>query len=141
MFRDMEKLIPVVNRLQDVLATVGHSNLLDLPQIVVIGSQSSGKSSILESVLGKNFLPRGSGICTRYVLLPVLLAFVCVFSLTFKIDDHLYCNCIRILKMSLNGLNFCIFQTVALLTSTRSGAKSKSRQIVKLGETRYLVVF
>jgi hypothetical protein len=53
----------------------------------------------------------------------------------------LYCNCIRILKMSLNGLNFCIFQTVALLTSTRSGAKSKSRQIVKLGETRYLVVF
>jgi len=64
----MEDLIPVVNRLQDVFNSVGQKALLmDLPQIVVIGSQSSGKSSVLESVLGKNFLPRSAGICTRYV--------------------------------------------------------------------------
>ncbi|KAK2425878.1 dynamin-related protein 5A [Trifolium repens] len=36
-----------------------------LPSIAVVGGQSSGKSSVLESVVGKDFLPRGSGIVTR----------------------------------------------------------------------------
>ena len=40
-------------------------NQLELPQIVVIGSQSVGKSSVLESVIGRDFLPRGKGIVTR----------------------------------------------------------------------------
>ncbi len=34
----MESLIPVINKLQDVFNTVG-TELLQLPQIVVIGSQ------------------------------------------------------------------------------------------------------
>jgi hypothetical protein len=38
----MELLIPVLNKLQDVFAKVG-SEGIDLPQIVVVGSQSSGK--------------------------------------------------------------------------------------------------
>lgn len=42
----------IVNRLQDVFATVGaSSNELSLPQICVVGSQSSGKSSVLENVV------------------------------------------------------------------------------------------
>ena len=36
-----------------------------LPQIVVVGGQSSGKSSVLEAIVGRDFLPRGAGICTR----------------------------------------------------------------------------
>ncbi|CAI9764880.1 unnamed protein product [Fraxinus pennsylvanica] len=36
-----------------------------LPSIAVVGGQSSGKSSVLESIVGKDFLPRGSGIVTR----------------------------------------------------------------------------
>ncbi|KAF2313457.1 hypothetical protein GH714_011093 [Hevea brasiliensis] len=36
-----------------------------LPAIAVVGGQSSGKSSVLESIVGKDFLPRGSGIVTR----------------------------------------------------------------------------
>jgi len=36
-----------------------------MPQIVVVGSQSTGKSSVLESIVGRDFLPRGSGIVTR----------------------------------------------------------------------------
>ncbi|KAG9354737.1 hypothetical protein JZ751_001450 [Albula glossodonta] len=60
----METLIPVINRLQEVFLTVG-AEAIQLPQIVVVGSQSSGKSSVLESLVGRDFLPRGSGIVTR----------------------------------------------------------------------------
>jgi GTP-binding protein EngB required for normal cell division len=37
---------------------------IDLPQIAVIGSQSAGKSSLIESISGIT-LPRASGTCTR----------------------------------------------------------------------------
>jgi replication fork clamp-binding protein CrfC len=40
-----------------------------LPQITVLGSQSSGKSSVLENIVGRDFLPRGSGIVTRRPLI------------------------------------------------------------------------
>eukprot|EP00729_Bicosta_minor_P014893 gene14893-1062_t len=64
----MEALIPVINKLQDVFNTVGEAKILNLPQIVVVGSQSSGKSSVLENLVGKDFLPRGTGIVTRVPL-------------------------------------------------------------------------
>ncbi|RMZ77826.1 hypothetical protein DV737_g4124, partial [Chaetothyriales sp. CBS 132003] len=57
-----EDLLTTVNKLQDlVFNTIGNDSL-DLPQIVVVGSQSSGKSSVLENIVGRDFLPRGSGI-------------------------------------------------------------------------------
>uniref|UniRef100_A0A069DWC3 dynamin GTPase n=1 Tax=Panstrongylus megistus TaxID=65343 RepID=A0A069DWC3_9HEMI len=60
----MEALIPVINKLQDVFNTVG-ADAIQLPQIIVVGTQSSGKSSVLESLVGRSFLPRGTGIVTR----------------------------------------------------------------------------
>ena len=70
----MERLLPVFNKLQDALASLGgDSSLPSLPQIVVVGSQSSGKSSVLESLVGRDFLPRGAGMCTRRPLLLQLL--------------------------------------------------------------------
>jgi replication fork clamp-binding protein CrfC len=66
-------LITLVNKLQDVFATVGVNNPIDLPQIAVVGSQSSGKSSVLENIVGRDFLPRGSGICTRRPLVLQLI--------------------------------------------------------------------
>ncbi|CAF0910393.1 unnamed protein product [Rotaria sordida] len=60
----MEALIPILNKLQDVFNTVG-SESIQLPQIVVVGSQSAGKSSVLENLVGRDFLPRGAGIVTR----------------------------------------------------------------------------
>lgn len=60
----MKHLVEIINRLQDVFNTVG-GELMDLPQIVVVGAQSSGKSSVLESIVGFDVLPRGSGIVTR----------------------------------------------------------------------------
>ncbi|XP_028923430.1 dynamin-1-like protein isoform X2 [Ornithorhynchus anatinus] len=73
----METLIPVINKLQEIFNTVG-AEVIQLPQIVVIGSQSSGKSSVLESIVGRDFLPRGSGIVTRR---PLVLQLVHVASL------------------------------------------------------------
>ncbi|KAF9314413.1 Dynamin- GTPase protein [Podila horticola] len=64
----MNDLIPLVNKLQDVFNTIG-SDSIDLPQIVVVGSQSSGKSSVLETIVQKDFLPRGNGVVTRRPLI------------------------------------------------------------------------
>lgn len=69
----MESLIGLVNRIQracTVLGDYGGDNALPtlweaLPSVVVVGGQSSGKSSVLESIVGRDFLPRGSGIVTR----------------------------------------------------------------------------
>lgn len=95
----MESLIDVINRLQDVFNAVGalSSESIQLPQIVVVGmqvwririyfvfplseldfnelfpSQSSGKSSVLEALVGDSFLPRGKGIVTRRPLVLQLI--------------------------------------------------------------------
>ena len=42
---------------------VGH--YIDLPQLVVVGDQSSGKSSVLEGLTNLPF-PRDSGLCTKF---------------------------------------------------------------------------
>ncbi|KAK3687357.1 P-loop containing nucleoside triphosphate hydrolase protein [Podospora appendiculata] len=48
---------------QDKLRDIGVD--IHTSQIVVVGGQSSGKSSLLESLTGFSF-PRGQGLCTRY---------------------------------------------------------------------------
>ncbi|CAL1410086.1 unnamed protein product [Linum trigynum] len=58
-------VIPVVNKLQDIFAQLGSQSSIELPQVAVVGSQSSGKSSVLEALVGRDFLPRGNEICTR----------------------------------------------------------------------------
>lgn len=44
------EIVGVVNKLQDVFTSIGTTaqGNIDLPQICVLGSQSSGKSSVLE---------------------------------------------------------------------------------------------
>ncbi|GAB2232360.1 hypothetical protein Droror1_Dr00011392 [Drosera rotundifolia] len=75
----MESLIGLVNRIQRVCTVLGDYGTTDsssssasfsslweaLPTVAVVGGQSSGKSSVLESIVGRDFLPRGSGIVTR----------------------------------------------------------------------------
>ncbi|PHU08795.1 Dynamin-related protein 3A [Capsicum chinense] len=62
-------VIPLINKLQDIFSPLGDIDNrltgLRLPQVAVIGSQSSGKSSVLEALVGRDFLPRGCDICTR----------------------------------------------------------------------------
>ncbi|XP_052211609.1 LOW QUALITY PROTEIN: phragmoplastin DRP1E-like [Diospyros lotus] len=84
----MESLIGLVNRIQRACTALGDygggdtafSSLWDaLPSVAVVGGQSSGKSSVLESIVGRDFLPRGSGIVTRRPLVLQL----------YKIDEGL----------------------------------------------------
>ncbi|KAF6838129.1 Iinterferon-induced GTP-binding protein Mx2 [Colletotrichum musicola] len=49
----------------DKLRELGISKQVPLPQLVVVGDQSSGKSSVLESLTGYYF-PRSVGLCTRH---------------------------------------------------------------------------
>ena len=61
----MKDVIHIINKLHDVFTSTGVTDILELPQIAVVGGQSAGKSSVLENFVGKDFLPRGSGIVTR----------------------------------------------------------------------------
>ena len=49
----------------DALRELGVSNFVDLPQIIVVGDQSSGKSSVLEAISRVRF-PVDGDICTRF---------------------------------------------------------------------------
>ncbi|KAK8265388.1 hypothetical protein V6Z12_D12G175300 [Gossypium hirsutum] len=67
----MTSLIGLINKIQRACTLLGDHggqgmSLWEiLPSVAVVGGQSSGKSSVLESVVGRDFLPRGSGIVTR----------------------------------------------------------------------------
>ncbi|KAI8384557.1 P-loop containing nucleoside triphosphate hydrolase protein [Radiomyces spectabilis] len=56
-----KKLIEI----RSILMSIDHNETLKLPSIVVIGSQSSGKSSVLEAIVGHEFLPKGTNMVTR----------------------------------------------------------------------------
>lgn len=56
---------PVMLEKTDKLFACGVGDKVALPQIVVVGDQSSGKSSVLEGLIKKP-LPRDSGLCTRF---------------------------------------------------------------------------
>lgn len=58
---DLEEVLNLI----DQLRSEGIGKFVDLPQLIVCGDQSSGKSSVLEAISGLNF-PRKDGICTRF---------------------------------------------------------------------------
>ena len=59
--KEHEELLNIIDTIRS--QGVGHS--IDLPQIVVCGDQSSGKSSTLEAICGLRF-PTSDGLCTRF---------------------------------------------------------------------------
>jgi hypothetical protein len=58
---EQRELMDLVDRLR----RAGLSSILQLPQIVVCGDQSSGKSSVLEAITEIPF-PRKENLCTRF---------------------------------------------------------------------------
>lgn len=67
--KNIRPLLDMVDRLRTLGIT---DEGIELPSIVVVGDQSSGKSSVLESLASIN-LPRGQGIATR---VPLILRWV-----------------------------------------------------------------
>jgi len=63
---DFMMLTKQLIEVRNILKTVNQNcSALQLPSIVVIGSQSSGKSSVLEAIVGHEFLPKGNNMVTR----------------------------------------------------------------------------
>ena len=60
--QEERRLFDLVDKLKDLDV----QRELQLPQLVVCGSQSSGKSSVLEAISGLSF-PRGEFTCTKFV--------------------------------------------------------------------------
>jgi hypothetical protein len=58
-----EKVRELINVFDDLRDT-GVSEVLDLPRVVVVGTQSSGKSSVLDAIIGMDILPKGDGVVT-----------------------------------------------------------------------------
>lgn len=58
---DTKNLLDVI----DNLRSQGISRYIDLPEIIVCGEQSSGKSSVLEAISGVTF-PSKDNLCTRF---------------------------------------------------------------------------
>ena len=61
LFKKLRRLISLVDQLRDA----GVNEYIKLSRIASLGTQSSGKSSVLESIVGLDFLPRGDGVVTR----------------------------------------------------------------------------
>lgn len=55
---DLMVLTKKLIEIRSILLTIDHGEGLQLPAIVTIGSQSSGKSSVLEAIVGREFLPK-----------------------------------------------------------------------------------
>ncbi|XP_021822752.1 dynamin-related protein 4C-like isoform X2 [Prunus avium] len=62
-----DKIRPMLDAIDKLRILMVMEEGIQLPTIVVVGDQSSGKSSVLESLAGIS-LPRGQGICTRVPL-------------------------------------------------------------------------
>ncbi|OQD94374.1 hypothetical protein PENSOL_c026G02949 [Penicillium solitum] len=63
--RSLELADPALLEKIDKLFACNVGEYVSLPQLVVVGDQSSGKSSVLEGLTKLNF-PRDSGLCTRF---------------------------------------------------------------------------
>ena len=66
--KDRNQLMGLSRKLIDIkqlLTQIDSDTEIRLPSIVVLGSQSSGKSSVLESIVGHEFLPKGKNMVTR----------------------------------------------------------------------------
>lgn len=68
----MDNSVSLMNNIQDALNLANISSI-EFPQIVVVGSQSSGKTSVLENIVGFDFLPRGLGMVTKCPLILQLI--------------------------------------------------------------------
>jgi len=87
------QVITKIITLANELSKLGAGKLdIGFPRIVVVGEQSSGKSSVLSKLAGGIRLPRGEGTCTK-----------CPLELQMRTSDEEDCN-IQLQWVSENGI-------------------------------------
>lgn len=59
------QLLDIANEINDIFSDTDIDNRLTLPKLVVVGTQSSGKSSVLNSIMAMDILPTGKNMVTR----------------------------------------------------------------------------
>ena len=158
-----QDLIPVVNKLQDIVATTLLADI-DLPILAVVGSQSCGKSSVLENIVGKDFLPRGTGIVTRRPLVLQLINVNENDPIVTKVppkppaqEDQSYSDSLEEINLEdhlrkmnggsstktrnhlLNGVNFYIFQIKDFMISMILEEKLNQKLLELLDKIKVLV--
>lgn len=62
LYENLRKVVNLIDELRDI----GLQQHISLPRIAVLGTQSAGKSSLLESIVGLDFLPRGDVFSHNY---------------------------------------------------------------------------
>lgn len=59
------QLLNIANRINNLFADSSISSKINLPRLVVVGTQSSGKSSVLNNIMAMDILPTGKNMVTR----------------------------------------------------------------------------
>jgi len=72
-YRSFNDLVRVIDQLRKTHGTELDGMGINLPEIVAVGTESAGKSSVMEMIAGQPFFPRHEGTCTR---LPFRLRFM-----------------------------------------------------------------
>jgi len=57
---DPLNVLPTLARIEQITG-----EQLDYPRFVTVGDQSSGKSSVMEALIGREFFPKKDGLCTK----------------------------------------------------------------------------
>jgi len=68
LYENLRKVVNLIDELRDI----GLQQHISLPRIAVLGTQSAGKSSLLESIVGMDFLPRGDVRIHEYKVIILL---------------------------------------------------------------------
>jgi GTPase SAR1 family protein len=88
----MDDLIELMNEISTILYRANLKNSINLPEIAVVGSQGTGKTSTLEMIVGEDFLPRGVGIVTRCILNLQLIHQECEVYAQFSHKNKMFKN-------------------------------------------------
>lgn len=121
---ELRPRLDAVDRIRSLLSDATGDNLygIDLPSIVVVGDQNSGKSSVLESLSGVA-LPRSDGLVTRVPLILKLRHALHSSALLSYIDQN---EKLQAFDLTLSDISAAITQATRVLAGTKSGLVEKA---------------
>lgn len=101
-----EDVRPKLDLLDNIRNLLNKETGVDLPAVVVIGDQSSGKSSVLEALSHISF-PRGEGIVFYYFIIIILLYFYYgILNLPFALPQKLHLEAVKFSLLLPGGLRY-----------------------------------